>query len=159
MGPGGSECGGTAYLFGCQSIQWPGEARLDSDLHSPLPLRRPLAPALAPPLPRPLALAGFECTSPLEIRYAPLRCVVFDSRPGGSGVTGAAFRNASAVFEAALLLTERCACADGCPLCIFDDGCRESNVVLDKRATVTILRAALECVKSSTTSDQALMPP
>ena len=94
-------------------------------------------------------LAGFECTSPLEIRYAPLRCVVFDSRPGGSGVTGAAFRNAPAVFEAALLLTERCACDDGCPLCIYDDGCRESNVVLDKRATVKILRAALECVKSS----------
>lgn len=107
---------------------------------------RGLSPAAASSIT--FSVAGSECMSPLAVRDAPLRCVVFDSRAGGSGIVAAALREAPAVFAAALRLVEECPsrCDDGCPLCIFCDGCRESNVVLDKRATMAILRAAAQCV-------------
>jgi DEAD/DEAH box helicase domain-containing protein len=84
-----------------------------------------------------------ECCSPDTLRARPMRFSVYDKQPGGVGVAAAAFRVVDGLFRAALQLLEDCACADGCPSCAQSPRCHAFNVVLDKRAAVALLRAAL----------------
>ena len=88
--------------------------------------------------------------SPLDIGEAPLRCVVFDSCAGGSGVINIAMTQLKSVAEAALHLVEDCStnCVAGCPFCIHHSACRQSNIVLDKFATISILRAIMLILKT-----------
>jgi DEAD/DEAH box helicase domain-containing protein len=86
---------------------------------------------------------GTECPSPVQIRARPLRFIVYDKHPGGVGIAEAAFKVAGDVMKAALNLVSVCPCDDGCPACIHYMHCAEFNYVLDKRATLAILQAAV----------------
>lgn len=89
------------------------------------------------------SIIGTECPSPYQVRSRPLRVILYDNVPGGVGIAAAAFSIFPQLLQAALDLVESCECEDGCPQCIWDTSCSEFNVVLDKRATIIILRTAL----------------
>lgn len=86
---------------------------------------------------------GTECPSPHQHRPRPLRWIVHESAPGGVGIAAAAFGVIGAILRDALSLVESCACDDGCAGCIHDGCCKEFNVVLDKAATIAVLRVGL----------------
>lgn len=92
---------------------------------------------------------GTECCSPYQTRARPLRTIVYDAVPGGSGIAQAAFDKAASIFQDALDLVRQCPCDDGCPACLYDLACSEFNIVLDKRAAIKILTAAVEDVTAA----------
>lgn len=87
---------------------------------------------------------GTECPSPLQRRARPLRVVLYDTRPGGTGASKHAVRHAAEVWRQALDLVYRCSCQSGCPACLHDPACREYNHVVDKKATLLVLRAIVQ---------------
>ena len=83
---------------------------------------------------------GTECPSPHQHRARPLRFIVYETHPGGVGIASSAFPLLSSILRDALRLVEACPCDDGCPACIQDSSCSEFNTVLDKEATIAVLR-------------------
>jgi DEAD/DEAH box helicase domain-containing protein len=86
---------------------------------------------------------GSECPSALQQRAKPMRCMVYDKRPGGTGIVAAAFKQLASILRAAIALCIDCPCVEGCPSCVYDLGCSQYNFVIDKAAAVLILQDAL----------------
>ena len=82
-----------------------------------------------------------ECASPFQRRERPLRLVVVDAVPGGSGMAPRAFVKAQDIIRQALQVISSCECngVRGCLACTMLPSCREYNVVLCKRAATMIL--------------------
>jgi hypothetical protein len=66
--------------------------------------------------------------------------VIHDTKPGGIGISHAAFKMVTMVVKTALLFVAECPCTAGCPKCIHDFHCEEYNVRLDKAAALEILQ-------------------
>ena len=64
----------------------------------------------------------------------PLRLLVYDATPGGTGVTSEAFEKLDLLLEKARVVLD-CECESGCTACVLDLVCKEYNRVLDKKAT------------------------
>ena len=88
---------------------------------------------------------GTEHPSVFHRRARPLRFLVYDATPGGSGVALSALPRIDAILRTALKVVEQCDCSQraGCPACTQDARCPEFNQVLDKDAALIILRAIL----------------
>lgn len=86
---------------------------------------------------------GCECVHSFQTRERPLRLVLFDRRPGGTGVCDAAFDCMDTVVQRALDVVRSCLCAEaqGCPGCVQDPRCTEYNYVLDRPAARALLGA------------------
>lgn len=82
---------------------------------------------------------GTEHAFVFQKRARPLHLIVFDTRPGGIGVTRAAFSKIRNVLATALHIIQQCPCAEGCPSCVQDLACSEHNELIDKRAALIIL--------------------
>jgi DEAD/DEAH box helicase domain-containing protein len=67
---------------------------------------------------------------------------IFDRNPGGVGLAERLFDNINEVVVAAKKLLVSCSCDQGCPRCIFSSRCEAANRVLDKAATIELLRQA-----------------
>ncbi|CAM9481571.1 unnamed protein product [Discosporangium mesarthrocarpum] len=76
-------------------------------------------------------------------RPRPSRVLIFDKRPGGTGVSDAMFGCHRGVLSKALELLEGCPCQDGCLTCIHDHSCTGYNSLLDKQAALLILRRVI----------------
>ena len=86
---------------------------------------------------------GTECPSALQDRAKPLRFLVYDKRPGGTGVCAAAFPLMPRILAAAVELLLDCPCIEGCPTCVHDLACSQYNFVIDKAAALVILQECL----------------
>ncbi|KAJ8613589.1 hypothetical protein CTAYLR_006167 [Chrysophaeum taylorii] len=86
-----------------------------------------------------------EHVHPHQHRPRPARVIVYDARPGGTGVSDKIFRRIHAVLEQTLNVLAACPCqsASGCPACLHLQSCSGHNRVLDKRAAVIIVEAIL----------------
>jgi DEAD/DEAH box helicase domain-containing protein len=65
---------------------------------------------------------------------------VFDSAPGGIGLTQALFENAGVWLIRAAELVSGCKCSDGCPGCVLSARCPYGNDNVDKMEAVQVVR-------------------
>ena len=80
----------------------------------------------------------------------PNHLVVFDAKPGGTGVMRAAFEyGARALVDTALKIATSCGCKEGCPGCILDTACKEHNQVVSKQAATIILQSICDTLKGT----------
>ncbi|MFI5315662.1 MAG: DEAD/DEAH box helicase [Myxococcota bacterium] len=75
---------------------------------------------------------------------------LYDSHPGGIGISRAVFPRIEELVSLAGEITRECPCADGCPSCIHSPRCGAGNHPLDKRAVIrtvdlALARAPLPC--------------
>ncbi|KAG5536355.1 hypothetical protein RHGRI_023955 [Rhododendron griersonianum] len=91
-----------------------------------------------------------ECVNPHDTRYVPERILLYDQRPGGTGISAQVQPLFTELLTAALELLTSCCCSGdtGCPNCVQSLACHEYNEVLDKDAAVIIIKGVLEAEKS-----------
>lgn len=98
-----------------------------------------------------------ECINPNEVRHVPERLLLYDARPGGTGISAQVQPRFPELLNAALELLTSCKCIEdvGCPHCIQNKSCMEYNEVLHKNAAIVILKGVLDAEESclSETSD------
>ncbi len=63
----------------------------------------------------------------------------FDTTPGGNGVSEAIFHRFGDFAFKAKVLAEGCDCDEGCPRCLMQHSCPESNVALNKSLGLSLL--------------------
>ena len=68
---------------------------------------------------------------------------LYDSHPGGIGISRAIFPRLEELVSLAGEITRECPCADGCPSCIHSPRCGAGNHPLDKRAVIRTVDLAL----------------
>jgi DEAD/DEAH box helicase domain-containing protein len=104
------------------------------------------------------------CDYPAARRFRPRFLLIADRCKGGNGLSLEAFRVFRELVVCAIELIAGCECAAfrGCPSCVQMMSCAQYNVVLDKRAALTLLRGMLgvlaaptppECDIPQTTAD------
>ncbi|GJX08329.1 uncharacterized ATP-dependent helicase YprA [Tanacetum coccineum] len=91
-----------------------------------------------------------ECVNPHDTRYLPERILLYDSHPGGTGISAQVQPIFTELLSAALELLTSCCCSveTGCPNCVQNLSCHEYNEVLHKDAAITIIKGVLELEKS-----------
>ncbi|KAI8543131.1 hypothetical protein RHMOL_Rhmol08G0194400 [Rhododendron molle] len=91
-----------------------------------------------------------ECVNPHDTRYVPERILLYDQRPGGTGISAQVQPLFTELLTAALELLTSCCCSGdtGCPNCVQSLACHEYNEVLDKDVAVIIIKGVLEAEKS-----------
>lgn len=81
-----------------------------------------------------------DSTTQIGIAQAgPIAFFVYDSVPGGVGLTEAAYERAATLFHTVNDRLSECACEEGCPECILLPGCVLRNSGLDKAQALRIL--------------------
>ena len=78
------------------------------------------------------------------LSYPSGHIVIYDSVPGGSGLSKLIFRNMNAVHKRAMRILSECNCADGCPKCVFSPYCGNNNRMLSRLKALKILNTILE---------------
>ncbi|KZV15998.1 hypothetical protein F511_14364 [Dorcoceras hygrometricum] len=86
-----------------------------------------------------------ECANPHDARYVPERILLYDPRPGGTGISAKVQPLFTKLLTAALELLTSCHCSGdtGCPSCVQNIACREYNEVLHKDAAIMIIKGVL----------------
>ncbi|XP_023761523.1 uncharacterized protein LOC111909963 isoform X1 [Lactuca sativa] len=92
-----------------------------------------------------------ECVNPHDTRYIPERILLYDSCPGGTGISSQVQPIFTKLLSAALELITSCCCSGdaGCPNCVQNLSCHEYNEVLHKDAAMMIIKGVLELEKSN----------
>lgn len=92
-----------------------------------------------------------ECVNPHDTRYVPERILLYDSHPGGTGISAQVQPLFTELLTAALELLMSCHCSGdaGCPNCVQNLACHEYNEVLHKDAAVMIIKGVLDSEKSN----------
>jgi len=90
------------------------------------------------------------CDYPAARRYRPRYILIGDRCKGGNGLSLQAYRVFRLLILAAIDLIEACTCTSfrGCPSCVQMMSCAQFNIVLDKKAGLTILKGMLAPVSS-----------
>jgi len=68
---------------------------------------------------------------------------IYDSFPGGSGITKLLFSRIEEAIKRAYRIVSTCSCADGCPRCIYSPYCGNNNKILSRRRAIRVLRKLL----------------
>ncbi|KAK9066603.1 hypothetical protein SSX86_013926 [Deinandra increscens subsp. villosa] len=91
-----------------------------------------------------------ECVNPHDTRYMPERILLYDSHPGGTGISAQVQPIFTKLLTAALELITSCCCSGdtGCPNCVQNLSCHEYNEVLHKEAAIMIIKGVLELEKT-----------
>lgn len=69
---------------------------------------------------------------------------IYDSFPGGSGLSKLLLDCLGEVLERAVRILSMCKCTDGCPRCIYSPYCGNNNKVLSRTKALQTLSAVLE---------------
>ncbi|XP_057517360.1 uncharacterized protein LOC130798412 isoform X2 [Amaranthus tricolor] len=87
-----------------------------------------------------------ECANPHETRIAPERILLYDQRPGGTGVSMRIQPLFNKLLTSALDMLSSCCCSTdvGCPNCVQTLACHEYNELLHKDAAIMIIKGVLE---------------
>ncbi len=68
---------------------------------------------------------------------------IYDSYPGGSGISKGLFERLEEALKVAHKIVSRCECEDGCPRCIYSPYCGNNNKILSRTRASFILEKAL----------------
>ncbi|XP_021757197.1 uncharacterized protein LOC110722235 [Chenopodium quinoa] len=87
-----------------------------------------------------------ECANPHETRYVPERILLYDQRPGGTGLSMRIRPLFNDMLTSALDMLTSCYCSGdvGCPNCVQTLACQEYNELLHKDAAIMIIKGVLE---------------
>ncbi len=77
------------------------------------------------------------------ISYPSGDIVVYDSTPGGSGLSRLLYERFERAEEIAYSIINSCRCEDGCPRCIYSPYCGNNNKILSRRKALYILHDVL----------------
>jgi len=77
---------------------------------------------------------------PLHPHTAAPTIFIYDSHPGGVGISEAGFTRSNELLLSTLDAVSECTCQDGCPSCIQSPKCGSNNSPLDKSAAILILQ-------------------
>ena len=69
---------------------------------------------------------------------------IYDSYPGGSGMSRILFDRLEDGLKVAYDITSKCTCEDGCPRCIYSPYCGNNNKFLSRRKASIILRDVIK---------------
>ncbi len=89
-------------------------------------------------------LPAFTGADPREIgglSYPAGRMYIYDGVPGGAGLTRIGYGKMEKAMEMAYSRLRKCKCSSGCPSCILDPQCGNSNRFLSKGAGLDIFRS------------------
>ncbi len=64
---------------------------------------------------------------------------IYDSFPGGSGISKEVFKRFEEVAVRALDIVTKCSCEDGCPRCIYSPYCGNNNKILSRKKAALLL--------------------
>ncbi|KNA22801.1 hypothetical protein SOVF_030700 [Spinacia oleracea] len=86
-----------------------------------------------------------ECANPHETRYIPERILLYDQRPGGTGLSMRIQPLFNDLLTSALDMLTSCYCSEdvGCPNCVQTLACQEYNELLHKDAAIMIIKVSL----------------
>lgn len=65
--------------------------------------------------------------------------IIYDSAPGGSGVSKLILKRIMEVFNRAFTIVSECSCEDGCPKCIYSPYCGNNNKILSRQRAVFVM--------------------
>jgi DEAD/DEAH box helicase domain-containing protein len=77
------------------------------------------------------------------ISYPTGHIIIYDSYPGGSGVTRLLMERIDKVIDVAYSIVTSCNCRDGCPRCVYSPYCGNNNRMLSRLNSIKVLEAAL----------------
>lgn len=78
------------------------------------------------------------------ISYPTGHIVIYDSYPGGSGVTRLLMERINKVIDIAYSIVTSCTCRDGCPKCVYSPYCGNNNRMLSRLNSIRVLEAVLK---------------
>lgn len=82
-------------------------------------------------------------STPLHPQLGLSAVFIYDSMPGGAGLTEAAFRAGKKILEDTYKSVKGCPCEDGCPSCIQSPKCGAGNRPLSKSGMLKLLEEVL----------------
>ncbi|KAH9606599.1 hypothetical protein KSS87_019763 [Heliosperma pusillum] len=87
-----------------------------------------------------------ECANPYETRHVPGRILLYDQRPGGTGISMRIQPFFKDLLTSALDMLTSCRCSveTGCLNCVHNICCQEYNELLHKDAAIMIIKGVLE---------------
>ena len=88
-------------------------------------------------------IVGASPTDMGGISFPSGHIFIYDSFPGGSGVTKMLFQRLEKVFIRAYKIISKCSCVDGCPRCIFSPYCGNNNKILSRRKALIVMENIL----------------
>ncbi len=94
-------------------------------------------------------------------RHAQVRgpaIFLYDSHPGGIGISRAIFPRFEELVALAGEITRECPCVDGCPSCIHSPRCGAGNHPLDKRGVIRVIDLALARAPLPAKRDELVEP-
>jgi DEAD/DEAH box helicase domain-containing protein len=84
-------------------------------------------------------LGGISTTLHSQLGQAAV--FIYDSTPGGAGLTNQAFQKVEKLLQHTLNVIQSCTCEDGCPKCVHSPKCGSGNRPIDKRSAIFLLKA------------------
>ncbi|MCP4007038.1 MAG: DEAD/DEAH box helicase [bacterium] len=86
-------------------------------------------------------MAGISIPRHAQVRGPAV--FMYDSHPGGIGISRSVFAKIEELLELTLKLVSECECEEGCPSCIHSPRCGAGNRPLDKQAVIRTLELVL----------------
>jgi len=77
------------------------------------------------------------------ISYPDGHIVIYDSTPGGSGLTKLLYMKLEKAHKIAYQILSKCRCDDGCPRCIYDPFCGNNNRTLSRRKALKLIKSVI----------------
>jgi len=77
------------------------------------------------------------------ISYPSGHVVIYDSTPGGSGLTKLLYERLEAAHRVAYEILSKCECEDGCPRCVYDPFCGNGNRTLSREGGRKLIERVL----------------
>ncbi|WP_288004910.1 DEAD/DEAH box helicase [Thermofilum sp.] len=88
-------------------------------------------------------IVGASQTDMGGISFPTGQIYIYDSFPGGSGVTKQLFYKLEEALKRAYNIVSKCNCEDGCPRCIYSPYCGNNNQMLSRRKAESVLKEVL----------------
>jgi DEAD/DEAH box helicase domain-containing protein len=85
-------------------------------------------------------IVGASQTDMGGISFPTGQIYIYDSFPGGSGVTKQLFYKLEEALKRAYNIVSKCNCEDGCPRCIYSPYCGNNNQMLSRRKAESVLK-------------------
>jgi len=82
-------------------------------------------------------LGGISTTFHSQLDHAAV--FIYDSTPGGAGLTSQAFQRIEALLKHTLNIIQSCDCENGCPQCVHSPKCGSGNRPIDKQSALFLL--------------------
>ncbi len=90
------------------------------------------------------AITGSDPREVGGISYSNGDLIIYDGIPDGNGVTDVVFNKFEKIVEMAKNAITSCSCKDGCPKCVLDPLCGNSNMYINKQAGIDIFNSLFD---------------